>query len=239
LQALVKLLGDFWPLALGVLVAAVALALRRGDTLPARAKAAVKFMVATGLLYISGYLIIFVEDRYMWPVEVMLVIMAGVVVEAVWRDRRFPRLVVVGMLALGWYTLTLQTNATMQDRQNANADIPVAAHQIAATPGYDCRSLASNAQWEISSYMAFYLGCPYYGMFGPYDIAKTGDQLNKYQVEYVLMWHTGDKKRDKAPLGYGPVGKMKSYGITVLKRGAPTPEATPPSAPEPTPVSTP
>lgn len=218
---LLKVLNTLWPLALGAIVAALALTFRRAGTLSPEARFMTKFAVFSGFMYVSGYLLIFVEDRYIWLLVLLAVLLAGVVLERVWRDRTFPKWVALGLLAVVYYTLAPQPAQILADRKNANSDMVTIARQIKAIPGYDCRSLASNGYWEITSYLAFYLDCPYYGMFGPYDIAKTDEQLAKHKVEYVLMWTTGDPKRDERPKDYAEVGEVPQKRVKVLKYDPP------------------
>ena len=214
---LFQLLTAFWPLALGALAAALALAYRRGGDLSADGHAMVRFAAFTMLIFVAGYLLIFLEDRYLWFVELLVLLLGGMVISLCWKDKKFARLVAPALVVLTFYTLTLQTGDVMKQRKGANGDIPVVARQISNLPGWKCSSLASNGYWEITTYLAYYLGCPYYGMFGPYDVTKSQDQLTKYRVQYVFLWKTGDKKRDAVPEHFKEVGTIPQEHIKILK----------------------
>jgi 4-amino-4-deoxy-L-arabinose transferase-like glycosyltransferase len=216
-QELLKLLGVFWPLSTGIVAAVLLLAYRRRSPLPERARFGIKFLTFTAILYTLGYLLIFVEDRYIWPVQLMVLVLGGILFDWLWADRLIPRVALALLAVFGLFTIQQQPAEALRVQRNANIEVPRMAQQIKATPDYHCRAIASNASWELSSYIAFDLGCPYFGMFGPYDPGDNAAQLRRYHVDYLMMWKSGDKKRDAVPADYHEVANLRSQALKVYR----------------------
>lgn len=149
-------------------------------------------LLGTLLLYPSGYLLIFIQERYFWVMTLLLAVAAGLVATIVPGLRRSPWRFAWGLVAgvsfalwPAWLLVRLGPHALEA--------MPVVASQLrpAIRPGV---RIASDAEWGLTNSIAYHLDAKYYGML-PSDASadEVERQLRQHRIEYLVVW--GDPGR--------------------------------------------
>lgn len=120
------------------------------------------FVLLTLLIYPAGYILLTLQDRYLWPVILLLVLIGGVVVDAVnsaqWASRA-ARNTLTAAFAISF--LLFPVRLAWAER-NAGRQIYEISSTIAAR--FSVRgNLAACGNWNNSLYVAYYLNCPFLG----------------------------------------------------------------------------
>ena len=157
---------------------------------PERDRCAILF--GTLILYPSGYLLIFIQERYLWVMTFLLAVAAGLVATIVPVLSRTPWRFAWGLVAgvsfalwPAWLLVRLGPHALEAT--------PVVASQLgpAIRPG---ARIASDAEWGLTNSIAYHLDARYYGML-PSDASadEAERQLRQHRIEYLVVW--GDPGR--------------------------------------------
>jgi hypothetical protein len=164
--------------------------------------------VMTFLLYPAGYLLVSVEDRYLYVMAFLLLFMAFRAYDGMAGKTQLSRGLRLGsliVLAASFCITPVRTLAALP-RRDAVAE---AAERLAATKALHGK-LASCGGWDKSLKIANRLGLPYYGVLGPGaegralarilnpesgglawppETAERDDQeLRENHIDYLLRW---------------------------------------------------
>jgi len=149
-------------------------------------------VLGTLLLYPSGYLLIFIQERYLWLMTVLLAVAAGLLATILPILRRNPWrtgwAVVAGISFPLWPVWIL-----CRLWHHILEATPAVAEQLKPTipPG---TRIASIEEWGITNSIAYYLDARYYGMLTSAMPAEEQErQLREHQIAYVFVW--GDPSR--------------------------------------------
>ena len=178
-------------LALPAAVFLVVRARRRGHWLPEA------FLPAVMMIYPVGYLLIRVEQRYVWVTTVLGVVLTVAVAQRLAANRgRALMLAALAAVVLGcWFE-------PLRDLRAGDATTPrvmatVAALKAAPVPP---QRLAASGRWPESLAVAWHLGMRFHGVAGGLDAASAAQGLAAQHVDGYLDW-TGDGSG--APAGDG------------------------------------
>ena len=149
-------------------------------------------LLGTLLLYPSGYLPIFVHERYLWLMTFLLAVSAGLLASTLPILGREPWRTAWTIVAGGSFTLWPAWMLVSLHRHVLEAT-PAVANQLldAIPPG---ARMASDLEWGITDSITYFLDARYYGML-PHGApaAEQARQLLEHRIEYLVVW--GDPGR--------------------------------------------
>jgi hypothetical protein len=164
------------------------------------------YAVLTMAVYPAGYLLIVVEDRYLWSLFLLTLLMGAVAIQAAAKGLGRPGL---WLLAGGYLLSFLFAPARMIVGQANDARwAPIAAHLHLQAPDISGK-LAGCGGWNDGVQIAWALQMPFYGVTGPTSDELTvreqynpdargtepptvstdqeiGQQLDDYKIDYFL-----------------------------------------------------
>ncbi|MDQ3897074.1 MAG: hypothetical protein M3326_07480 [Actinomycetota bacterium] len=155
-----------------------------------RERLAIVAALLTIALYPLGYLPVHSEERYLWPMFPLLVLMGSVLVSVLFGSHFFAsQLRRRALIALFGLSLLVHPLAELCRRANDGRDVAAIAEQLEGS-GLEHAKLASNApDYNASVVVAYHLNAKYYGM------ARQGateeqvvDELQYHHIEYYLAW---------------------------------------------------
>jgi 4-amino-4-deoxy-L-arabinose transferase-like glycosyltransferase len=183
----VKLLFDFWILALPVLILSVADVLRRPRGRPRE----VAVVVLAFGLWVGGYCMFLVETRYLIPGLVVLALLGARLMER-WdisktRPVASKAIWVAAAVALAWSPL----RDLYRERNEGHWEFQQANSLRNVVPAGS--RLASDTKWHASLSLAYHLGAHYYGEAAPNWTSKEiGDSLDGHRVDVFFLWEKAD-----------------------------------------------
>lgn len=188
LQSNVDIVSDFSIFAVAVITGCVLLCIAPLRTLRLR------FPVAAGLLtlalYPLGYLLVYTEERYLWPVLLLLVVMGTYLIQMLFRssffDSRARRAVVLAVFGI---SLLIHPLAELRAEINSG-DGTMAIAESLESAGLDGARFASNSpDYNASLIVVHHLDGKYYGMAREgAAVDEVVEELRDHDIEYYLVW---------------------------------------------------
>jgi hypothetical protein len=208
LSELSRLLVGVTCLWMAVMVAAVVLAVPRRR----HWHTFVVFGLGTGLLYASGYLLTFMDDRYFWPVYVLVVVGAGYILTQFRESGLYSR-ARLGLL-VGVLFLSLIYSPYHNLRHVALIEGPVHnfAMKVKADAALKGARVASDSNWGFALFASYEVGARYYGQLRAGDAER---QLALDKIDYVLVW---DPQSVRFMNGYDLVKSYSQEKLMLYRR---------------------
>lgn len=157
-------------------------------------KTALPLLITVGV-YAGGYMPVFVEIRYLWPVVVLLIVMTVLVLQQFAVTHRF-RSAVWTFLAT-WLVLACTAVPLNDLLANPNRGKDALALSRRLSTEYRVHgNLASNDRWATSLFAAFHMGARYFGQTT--DRMRASEEglveaLTKHGIDYYLDWGPEDR----------------------------------------------
>jgi hypothetical protein len=146
-------------------------------------------VLVTTVLYPSGYWLLHTEERFMWPVWIMFISLAALLMQKLWTADwlrvKWSRWVIVPLVALSF---VIHPVRELRQRANAANDIH-ALEELVAQEGLTNARIASNWDYGGSIILAYYVHAKYYGQpKTPANIPSVEQELLKNNIDYYLVW---------------------------------------------------
>ena len=154
-------------------------------------------MLATAAIYAGGYSLITVEARYLWPIQIILLIMGLDLIKMVKPNKRWLSLV----LCLSFVVLPLKE---MRHDFELGKGFFTLSQRLERELPLKGAKVASDANWDTMDFLAYYLDYRYYG--------QTVSYLGK-EIEYYFVW----EKDEFVHPDYKKVSSISLNGAPVLK----------------------
>lgn len=143
-------------------------------------------ILGTMLIYLSGYLIILVEERYLWFVLILSIILGFYTLNMLYKERYLMKkiyvsLIIVLILCLAFYPISLLHSYSGACSGAYMVSMDLKSHGIKG-------NIASNDHWEIMDYFGYYLDDQYYGITGNKSSLELRRDLDLYQIDYYFIW---------------------------------------------------
>lgn len=177
------------------------------------------------LIYSLGYVIIYVDPRYLWIDYFLLLLMGSHLLSRLFGSRFFESRLnnkdsrVKKLICLIIFTLSfIPIMSLIKLPKDAISGKPIfSLSQILKEKYHLQGKMASNKNWDTSLYLAYYLGNQYYGEakknLNSYSLTK---ELKKDQINYYLFWE--DENRSLSPLSdYTEITKGKITGLEIYQ----------------------
>jgi hypothetical protein len=142
-------------------------------------------ILSAAIIYSSGYCLLAVVDRYLWPVAIWMAVLAF----SLFLNGR--KLIITILLALSFLPHPIfgllasryqgeneyRTGQTLKTRLGLKGNV------------------ASSSEWHSSLYICYFAGLPYYGTTAPGSSDEIRRELDRYNIQYFFVW-----KREMPPL---------------------------------------
>jgi hypothetical protein len=190
-----------FPLTAAIILGYILLVASRHN--PRRGRQPVLFPVLTLLTFPAGYTLFVVNERYLWILFILLILMGAHLLSLVLRSEPLAK-PIVRRVALLIFVLTFTIVPVKTIAKEAalyeGRDRYELSNRISARFALSGR-LLSDGEWAKTQRIAFHLGCQYYGAAGD-ELKKSnaGEILRGYGIDHVLLWHTSE---DTLPALYG------------------------------------
>jgi hypothetical protein len=191
----------FFPLTMAILLGYLLLAVSAWRC--RRGLQPVLFPFLTVLSFPAGYTLFVVNERYLWVLFILLILMGGHLLSFVLQSGRFAKSLVRRLALLCFvlaFTIMPVKSIVTESASSEGRELYELSRQMGARFNLSGR-LLSDGEWAKSQRIAYHLGCPYYGAAGV-ELRKSnaGEILRGYGIDHVLLWHTSE---DELPALYG------------------------------------
>lgn len=175
-----------------------------------------KFLIPllTIIIFCGGYTPVLVEERYLWLVWALLLLMGGSLLECLFR-RDFFNQYQKGILVLILAISFLMAPLTYLDAYKGSGE-DIYQIQKAINLPLALGKSASNGALEKSLYLSYYLGTDYMGQAGSKgNYSGLEKQLITSNVDVYFLW---DDEADSGLENYTEIGKDELKGVKVYSK---------------------
>jgi len=208
-----------WYSWLSIAILAIS-ALVVGCSPQAKARRPLSLLVLAVALYPLGYLLIFLEQRFLSVMAVILLILGIFLIDAldVRRLGRWGRLAVTAFICASF--LVRPVGALWRHRGAGSDTAQIAGHVAAVVPagGSLASAFGSRRQWGEALHIAFYDGLTYFGESKPgASEAQVLADLRLNQIDYFLVW--GDSQQFTFTGELPEISQGRVVGLRIYRVG--------------------
>jgi len=150
------------------------------------------FILGSIILYTSGYIFIWVEDRYLWFILILTFILGFYILNILYDDNfikknLYKSLFVILVISLAFFPLLSLSNYAGASSGFYETSVDLRSHGING-------KIASNAKWEIMNYFSYYLDSKYYGITKNQTDVELKQTLISNQINYYFAWGDSSSK---------------------------------------------
>ncbi len=140
------------------------------------------------LLYAGGYSLIWVRARYIWVLCVLLMLMGGYVLARLFQNNFFTKTRRTALLIIFFLSFAVPASQGLRNQAYVKKWVYNLSSVLKNYITPDCK-IASNAKWDESLYISYYLNCKYYGVQKK-NITRVElkRQLEEYGIDFYLVW---------------------------------------------------
>ncbi len=145
------------------------------------------YPLLASLLHATGYCLIIVEERYLWIICLLLILMCGYILERIFQHAfltGWKRTVFLILLVLSFATAPL---SNLGRDFNTGKELHLLGSALKQHV-VSYRRLATSGSWYRSLFLAFYLQTPIYGTGEKRMPEELFEDLEKHSIDYYLTW---------------------------------------------------
>lgn len=173
------------------------------------------YLLITILIYCGGYALILVEERYLYLICILLLIMAFYMLNKLYGLQRFNikfRNILILFLIISFVILPIINLVQFVDLEAGNYKLS----QTLATDYGIHGNIASNGEWESTLHLSYYLNSKYYGItkntVNSKDIQR---ELETNAIDYYFVW---DQSNNLNLTDYKEITNNRIKGLKVYSR---------------------
>lgn len=180
----------------------------------------------TIFLYTGGYLLFHLELRYLWIINVLLLLMGGHILHVLFQTNLFKnkatRIILVFFFVIT-FIFTPSRHVLQEGKGNIDMDMylmstDLSKYNIQGDIASNREYIPVNDAWHKTFRLAYLLNCRYYGQPRANITDKElADELRKYNIDYYFHW--GDSKKPpqflemKRELTNGEIPGLKIFSL--------------------------
>jgi len=172
------------------------------------------FPFITVLIYAGGFTPVLVEERYLWVVYLLLLLMGAFLLTLLFKNDFFTpsrKTVLVTIFIISFLIMPVNH---LVETINTDKDVYLLSESVNISPH---TRIASNNEWLKSTYLAYYWNSEYIGQTKP-TLSSTEQirTLQSYETDYYIVWGNSN---DTLLSNYTEVtnGQLKCLKIYDLK----------------------
>lgn len=180
------------------------------------------FCLLTIFLYASGYLLLYIEERYLWIIYLMIILMGGSILSLFLKDsffqKRNVRVIVIILFILSFVAMPIK-------------DLYSDINEKAYKHSYDLSkvlknqfnvhgNIASNSGWGDSLILSFHLGCRYFGTVNKkWSSEELRKNLQLFNIDYYVVWKDNQFDNNVSELPYKDItfGQVSGLAVYAVK----------------------
>lgn len=217
---------------LGLVVTGIAVRRDRQTATGRRRLVVLGGTVAVAAVYLGGYLVLVVEERYLWFIVLALVPLAARALDALLPSGahgRWPRALVVTLVAL---SLALPALDGVRERWDDGAKVHDAGAALASR-GVALERVGSANFWQRGALLCLQRDCRFYGSPEPESPEPLLDQAQAAGLDQYLVWLAVD---DPDPMPFGSPAVAREGTLAVYE--VPASDGAPATAADGAPATT-
>jgi len=182
----------------------------RGDK---EAKNKMIYLTVTVFLFIAGYLLIYIDSRYLGIILILILIMGMCLFEALYRNKLIQKRVLNLLIIVLIVSFTAIPVQSLYENVNVNK-ISMEEGTALKTEFNVHGNIASNNEWIYSIVLSYFIESKYYGMIKPNEnLTEIENELKTNNIDYYLVWGSNDTVLPYTEITNGKFYKLKVYKL--------------------------
>ena len=172
------------------------------------------YLMITIFIYSSGYLLIFVEERYLWPMIILIMFCGFYLINSIQTkvvSVKFRNIALI-LLLISFILVPTYELVTYPNTDTSDYTLSKILRNEYGIQG----NIASNNHWENTLGVSYYLNSKYYGL--PKNINNSDElqkELEASNIDYYFVWgDTGNAHLSD----YNEITNGKIHGLNIYKR---------------------
>lgn len=181
-----KIFESFSVLSILIIVMAIFLIFKSSNK---SYKNKLRLIVLTIFIYSAGYCIIFVETRYLWFIDILLILLGLFVVKILTEENSVNKTFSIIFIFLLSCSFMLYPIFNLYDISGDGKDIYKIAENLKKYDIQGSNIAASSADWRDSLILSYYLNTRYYGLTKLNSSEKEiSEELHRNNIKYYIWW---------------------------------------------------
>lgn len=165
-------------------------------------------ILLTIFIYSAGYCFIFVEIRYLWFVELLLLLLGVLSIKVLFEEYSLKKNLTILLVFLMCFSFIPYPVFNLYDTYGDGKDIYNLAENLKKQGIQGGNIAASSADWRDTLILSYYLNSKYFGLTKPSSTPKEiSEELHKNEIKYYIWWH-------KEPINIQGYEKIKESGFS-------------------------
>ena len=153
------------------------------------------YLITTILIYAGGYSLIFIEPRYLWLINILLLIMGVYLLNLLFEIGSLKSNIKNILLVLLILSFVINPVNALILNLNIGKDSYSLSESLKNTYGVH-GNLASNDEWRVSDYIAYYTCSKYYGQTKKESYSDLKKELKNNDIDYYFVWGDSDQNNN-------------------------------------------
>ena len=175
------------------------------------------YLITTILIYAGGYSLIFIEPRYLWLINILLLIMGVYLLNLLFEIGSLKSNIKNILLVLLILSFVINPVNALILNLNIGKDSYSLSESLKNTYGVH-GNLASNDEWRVSDYIAYYTCSKYYGQTKKESYSDLKKELKNNDIDYYFVWgdptENNNLSHDFKEITDNKIEGLKIYKIT-------------------------
>lgn len=205
---IISIISNFTYFALIIIICYLLLIIRPLNEIMAKDKLLFPFI--TVLIYAGGFTPVLVEERYLWVVYLLLLLMGAFLLTLLFKNDFFTPSRKTVLTTIFIISFLIMPVSNLVGTMNADKDVYSLSESVNISPN---SKIASNNEWLKSSYLAYYWNSEYIGQtkptLNPTEQIKT---LKSHEIDYYIVW---DNNNDTMLSQYAKITTGQLNGLRI------------------------
>lgn len=174
------------------------------------------FLIVSGVLMAGGYILVFVEVRYLWFFAFLFSFLLAKIVDVVFHAFRFGKPLAVGVIMIAIALIIRPAYYQLIAERESGRLIHSYVEKIKGS--LTKSKVASVGHFDQSLMLSYLSRAKYYGDIKPLSKDEAQQQLKEFGIEHLLVWVAPDEQQPH--IGNFSVMKQISSDLFVYKHDA-------------------
>lgn len=173
----------------------------------------------TVVIFCAGYSTILVEERYLWIIYILLLLMGGYLLNKLFKSNFFSNrkniLLLTKIIILPIFMISFVMMPISFLHENVNADADVYNLSNTLETQYNIHgNIASDDNERKMLYISYYLGTKYLGQTKKENITELQKDLSKNNINFYFVWNNSNNYPSNNEITGGKIKGLKIYHMT-------------------------
>jgi hypothetical protein len=173
------------------------------------------YIVLIQLILFSGYAIIWIDPRFFWLSNILMIIIGGkILTQAFTKNslRRKSRIVLTGLFVISFLVLPVRSMYRSSNNSKQLIELSNRLNKLNIKG-----RIASAGDWDTSLYLSFHNSWQYYGRSGNFGETYIENELKTKNIDYYFVWESYVQKMNflekYEEISGGDIAGLKIYKL--------------------------